>query len=54
MSAAFTFIIQVLWLITTYLGVKAVDELRWDIIAAYMSGGVIGVYINYWLVPECK
>jgi len=36
------------------MGVKACDELDWLSLSAYMAGGVIGVYFNYWVKPVEK
>lgn len=40
-----TFIIQVLWLVTTAIGVKAVFDIDWWTISSYMIGGLFGAYI---------
>ena len=50
-SAAWTAIIQALWLVTTCMGVKAVDQSDWPSVAGYMLGGVAGVYINFLVKP---
>ncbi len=50
-AAAWGFAIQVLWLITTWLGVKAMDDMDYSMISAYLTGGVVGIYLNYWVSP---
>lgn len=39
-----TAIIQVLWLLTTAMGVHAVLEMDIGMITAYMTGGLLGTY----------
>ena len=46
-SVVIGFIVQCLWLATTYLGVKAVGGMDWLEIIGYLSGGCLGVYVNF-------
>ena len=52
--ASWGFVIQVLWLVTTWLGVKAMDAMDPYLISAYLIGGVLGIYLNYWVSPPKK
>ena len=50
-----TAVVQSLWLVTTALGVKHVNELNWLGISEYMIGGLIGVWISFYIpVPRGK
>ena len=40
-------VIQALWLITTAMGVKSVNDMDVPGITAYMIGGVLGVYLSF-------
>lgn len=40
-------VIQALWLITTAMGVKSVNDMDVPGITAYMIGGVFGVYLSF-------
>lgn len=38
-------IIQISWLITTYMGVMAVANMDWLILSGYLIGGLLGSYL---------
>lgn len=44
-----TTIIQILWLVSTTLGVKAMLELDYMTMTAYVIGGTLGVYMNFYV-----
>jgi len=46
-SVVIGFIVQCLWLTTTFLGVKAVGNTDWVDIFCYLFGGCLGVYANF-------
>ena len=41
------FVIQLLWLVTTALGVKYATDRDWLGITGYMLGGILGVYLSF-------
>jgi len=38
-------VIQISWLVTTSLGVKAVFESNWIVLISYLVGGTVGSYL---------
>ena len=46
-TLVFTNIIQALWLVSTYLGVTALQNADWLLVTAYMLGGTLGTYFSF-------
>jgi hypothetical protein len=40
-------VVSSLWLITTYLGVKSLEDMNIPCIASYMVGGTLGTYLSF-------
>ena len=52
MTVLCSLVIQGLWLTTTALGVKHVNDLDWFGITEYMLGGLIGVWLAFYIPTE--
>jgi hypothetical protein len=46
-SALLTFLIQLSWLVSSAIGIKALLDYNWVIVIAYLLGGVVGNQINF-------
>jgi hypothetical protein len=46
-SAFLTLLIQLSWLVSSTIGIKALLDYNWVIVTAYLLGGVIGNQINF-------
>ena len=54
-ATLFAGIIQSFWLISTYLGVRAMIDSDWVTICGYLVGGMLGVFLNFYVkVPSTK
>lgn len=49
-----SFFIQILWLVSTSLGVKAMIDSDVTVIISYLLGGTIGVYLNFYIKVGTK
>ena len=50
----FTFIIQILWLFSTYLGIVSIMHGNWLAVGAYMIAGIIGSYQGIKIIQKRK
>ena len=50
----FTFIIQILWLFSTYLGIVSIMHGNWIAVCAYMIAGIIGSYQGIKIIQKRK
>ena len=48
-SALLTLGIQACWLVASAIGISAVLEYNWWVVAAYLIGGVMGNFMNFML-----
>lgn len=53
-AVVLSFFIQILWLVSTSLGVKAMLDSDITVIIAYLFGGTIGVYLNFYIKVGTK
>lgn len=46
-SMFYTFWIQFSWLISSAIGIKAMMDSNWVIVAFYLAAGVLGTWLNF-------
>lgn len=46
-SMFYTFMIQGSWLISSAIGIKAMMDSNWLIVAFYLAAGVLGTWLNF-------
>jgi len=50
----FTFIIQTLWLFSTYLGIVSIMHGNWIAVGSYMIAGILGSYHGIKIIQKIK